>query len=718
MGLVETWLAGIGLGYAIVSFKTQGISSPDELAQLSLYDFDELGVIDPNDRKKLFYLVQRVCIALNKGENSKSRDSDGKKTKEDGSDMDATRGPDAASWEGPKSTRNRGRALRKSGKDDREDHPTKELCGEKVLLGDEGERTTRSSTVGSGGTTSQRPTSHQRTRTPHGSGEQKEPLAEALRTLKEESRAARQGDKPSISRAVVAGSQDRSITGFRGQEVAHAQPTSAYSNHHEKPRNHVQRISPPEPVTGGLNRAPNRAKASQPTRHVRAASSSMVTSPSTTLQGHPPPSLSAPGPLVRRRSARVSTKTGDGGHPTPDVTWTTALTQGSKTRPTRHSPVSGAETANTSCRAQKKVSNLSVSTGTGNGGYHSKSNGKTVPQSLEQQGPTPEVTSRRSVVRRRSSSSSIKLTTDRKRNPDANSVSPRSQFPPARSSTVPPSLSGAQTGQESPHSRGGQTRGEGGLGRKGSSSSLLPGSAIGGVRASLRQEAKSASVERIAQKGERPSWSKGIGRLKGHILGPSESGRELQRRNGRSSSLNRQFQGVDMKAAGRETSSREAGLSGAGSKPGTKVSTGSDADSGVGAWTGPGPGTGTGTRSGTNPVERPGAQAETGVRAGGGGGPEDGHGGGAGAGDGLQIRTAEAVRLIAAHRDEVRSALLVARREMDLVNTADGDRRPAALLSYVQEMEGMLDKKLAVAGRLRAELDSYLSLRVSVSRGV
>ncbi|CAM9296340.1 unnamed protein product [Discosporangium mesarthrocarpum] len=58
---------------------------------------------------------------------------------------------------------------------------------------------------------------------------------------------------------------------------------------------------------------------------------------------------------------------------------------------------------------------------------------------------------------------------------------------------------------------------------------------------------------------------------------------------------------------------------------------------------------------------------------------------------------------------------MVARREMDLVNTADSDRRPAALLLYVQEMEGMLKRKMAVSGRLRAELDSYFAARSGVT---
>lgn len=59
MGLVDNWLEGIGLGYAVPIFSAQGISSPDTLSKLSVIDFPELGISDPNDRKKVCVCVFR-----------------------------------------------------------------------------------------------------------------------------------------------------------------------------------------------------------------------------------------------------------------------------------------------------------------------------------------------------------------------------------------------------------------------------------------------------------------------------------------------------------------------------------------------------------------------------------------------------------------------------------------------------------------------------------
>ncbi|KAG5192567.1 hypothetical protein JKP88DRAFT_138748, partial [Tribonema minus] len=64
MVLVETWLSGIGLGYAIPTFKAQGVIVPEKLSRLSLDEFEGLGVTNTEDRKKLFYLVQRVRLAV------------------------------------------------------------------------------------------------------------------------------------------------------------------------------------------------------------------------------------------------------------------------------------------------------------------------------------------------------------------------------------------------------------------------------------------------------------------------------------------------------------------------------------------------------------------------------------------------------------------------------------------------------------------------------
>lgn len=74
-----------------------------------------------------------------------------------------------------------------------------------------------------------------------------------------------------------------------------------------------------------------------------------------------------------------------------------------------------------------------------------------------------------------------------------------------------------------------------------------------------------------------------------------------------------------------------------------------------------------------------------------------------------------AVHLISAHREDVRSALAAARRDMDLVSKADQDRQPAALLEYAREVEGVLGVRLAAGAKLRAALDSYVALRQASS---
>ncbi|CAM9822316.1 unnamed protein product [Laminaria digitata] len=75
-----------------------------------------------------------------------------------------------------------------------------------------------------------------------------------------------------------------------------------------------------------------------------------------------------------------------------------------------------------------------------------------------------------------------------------------------------------------------------------------------------------------------------------------------------------------------------------------------------------------------------------------------------------------AVHLISAHREDVRSALAAARRDMDLVSKADQDRKPAALLEYAREVEGVLGVRLAAGAKLRAALDSYVALRQASSQ--
>jgi SAM domain (Sterile alpha motif) len=53
VGLVDTWLTGIGLGYALPAFQTAGVTNATSLSRLELESFDALGVLDVADRKKV-----------------------------------------------------------------------------------------------------------------------------------------------------------------------------------------------------------------------------------------------------------------------------------------------------------------------------------------------------------------------------------------------------------------------------------------------------------------------------------------------------------------------------------------------------------------------------------------------------------------------------------------------------------------------------------------
>jgi len=58
--IVENWLSQVGLGYAIQNFQMAGIVSPRSMAELKIDYFEALGVKKPEDRKRLFFLVQKV----------------------------------------------------------------------------------------------------------------------------------------------------------------------------------------------------------------------------------------------------------------------------------------------------------------------------------------------------------------------------------------------------------------------------------------------------------------------------------------------------------------------------------------------------------------------------------------------------------------------------------------------------------------------------------
>jgi Kinesin motor domain/SAM domain (Sterile alpha motif) len=61
MMLVGKWLKGIGLDYAVPTFEAAGIVTAEALSELDpMVHFESLGVTRPDDRRKLFFLVQRV----------------------------------------------------------------------------------------------------------------------------------------------------------------------------------------------------------------------------------------------------------------------------------------------------------------------------------------------------------------------------------------------------------------------------------------------------------------------------------------------------------------------------------------------------------------------------------------------------------------------------------------------------------------------------------
>ena len=61
MRYIDSWLTGLGLDYIIPKLKANGITTPKKLALLSLRDmYEVVGVEDAEDRKKLYFLIQRL----------------------------------------------------------------------------------------------------------------------------------------------------------------------------------------------------------------------------------------------------------------------------------------------------------------------------------------------------------------------------------------------------------------------------------------------------------------------------------------------------------------------------------------------------------------------------------------------------------------------------------------------------------------------------------
>lgn len=83
MKYIEQWLCGLGLEYIVPKLKENGITTPKKLAQLSLRDMYEVGVEDADDRKKLYYLIQRLQSILNKDQKKTKTEEDNSTTSSD-----------------------------------------------------------------------------------------------------------------------------------------------------------------------------------------------------------------------------------------------------------------------------------------------------------------------------------------------------------------------------------------------------------------------------------------------------------------------------------------------------------------------------------------------------------------------------------------------------------------------------------------------------------
>jgi uncharacterized short protein YbdD (DUF466 family) len=64
--LVYEWLAKLGLAEVAPTFEAAGIVAPKHLATLDVAYFESLGVTNPEQRRKLFYLCQRIKLAIEK----------------------------------------------------------------------------------------------------------------------------------------------------------------------------------------------------------------------------------------------------------------------------------------------------------------------------------------------------------------------------------------------------------------------------------------------------------------------------------------------------------------------------------------------------------------------------------------------------------------------------------------------------------------------------
>jgi len=65
MRYIESWLTGLGLQDIIPKLEKHGITTPKKLAALTLKEmYEVVGVEDAEDRKKLYFLIQRLQTIL------------------------------------------------------------------------------------------------------------------------------------------------------------------------------------------------------------------------------------------------------------------------------------------------------------------------------------------------------------------------------------------------------------------------------------------------------------------------------------------------------------------------------------------------------------------------------------------------------------------------------------------------------------------------------
>jgi hypothetical protein len=80
---VESWLTASNLAYAIPNFRMAGIVSPRSFVELELAYFEPLGIKKPEDRKKLFFLIQKVKSELDKADAAATSSSSAAESSED-----------------------------------------------------------------------------------------------------------------------------------------------------------------------------------------------------------------------------------------------------------------------------------------------------------------------------------------------------------------------------------------------------------------------------------------------------------------------------------------------------------------------------------------------------------------------------------------------------------------------------------------------------------